>query len=146
MGTPCVEEDCTNILLLLLDMFIDLPNGFFMFSTHRHLNCLPFLLFVSWTPGNKPILYHANNSCATNLFPSFSSLLPLSIQSPFSFLLAPGIYISFCYPFPILSSHSPCSKGFHYVPCPAYSLRHTTEASYPCFSLYFPLLFFLLSQ
>lgn len=48
--------------------------------------CLSFLLSVLCTPGNQAIFRHANNSYATSLFPSFSSLLPLPIQSPFLLL------------------------------------------------------------
>lgn len=109
------------------------------------LTDVPFLLSVLWTPGNQPIFYHANNSCATNLFPPFSSLLSLTIQPPFSFLLTPGIYISLCYPFPILNSHFPYSKG-SICPLPRlFSLSHNRGFIALFFPL-FPSSFFLLSQ
>lgn len=122
-----------------------LPLALFASPLTDIASCPFFLRSVLWTPGNQPIFYHANNSCATNLLPSFSSLLPLPIQPPFSFLLAPGICISLCYPFPILSSHSLYIKG-SIRPLPRlFSPSHNRGF----ISLFFPLFpssFFLLSQ
>lgn len=111
--------------------------GFFTSSLTDMASCLSFLLSVLSALGKQSIFYHANNYCATNLFPSF-----FFHCCPFLFLfclLQEFISVSvilFPYSAPILLSASA-----PYVPCPAYSLCHTIESSFLSSSLYFPLLF-----